>query len=140
MIKTVPGRRVASFLIAAFLAAGLPLLARLFVMFASGTFIPFLEESEILLYNSFWAAAPFLVFAVLAFFIKRFNSAFYAASITGLVITVVFWSWIAAESALHQAGVLGGGVNIGLGLILLVLPLVVFIAMTIVVFVRGAPS
>jgi len=81
------------------------------------------EESGVLLFQVLLVAAPFLLLALAG--VRR-----RAPWLTGLALTLAFWSYYVFEGVSYQRHPDGSGANIGLGLLMMASP--VFITAAIV--------
>lgn len=85
------------------------------------------DETGIQLSNSIWAATPF----VLAALLSRRSSAADRTSwplLLGILLTVGVWAWFTFEGWHYQrAPDASGGANIGLGILLMALPIATFV-------------
>jgi len=69
------------------------------------------------------ALAPFALFALWVAWRRPANAR--GAWLAGLVVSVAFWAWYYFDGLTNT----GGGANIGLGIVMMVLPLPVFVVM-----------
>lgn len=91
-----------------------------------------LDEPLITPINASWAAAPFAALAWVASACRWGARRWRRASRVGLVVTALFWLWVAIEGVLAQTVRSGGGADIGLGVVMLALPALVLALMLVV--------
>lgn len=91
-----------------------------------------------LAFNAVWAAVPFALVGGIAAAKPAVRPAFGTAAIVGLALTAAAWVWVAWDGIRAVTGQSTGGANIGLGIVLLAMPIVVLSVMVTVLAVRGA--
>lgn len=86
-------------------------------------------EPGILLGNAALAAVPFVVLWLVARTASSFQAGAARAAKIGLAVTTAAWVWAFIDGYHAQTTIDSGGANIGLGLVLLALPVVLSVGM-----------
>ena len=84
------------------------------------------DEIDIQLSNSLWAATPFVMAALLS---RRWSAADRTSwpLLLGIMLTFGVWAWFTFEGWHYQRALdASGGANIGLGILLMALPIATF--------------
>lgn len=121
----------------AVVAALLPVASEVTVRLAASGRPPLFELS-VLLFQVAWTAAPFVLIAGLVTLKPALRPAWGLAAGVGLALSAVGWTWASRESVQGVAGRGSGDANIGLGILLLAVPVAVFSVMITVIAVRSA--
>lgn len=108
------------------IAASFPLLAAAFTWVGSGQSERIFDEPRILAFNMAYIAAPFFLFFVIRRSTRKYTKTYDYASLAGLIFAGIFWIWSGWQGYVYQSSETGGGADIGLGLILLFLPVITF--------------
>jgi hypothetical protein len=120
---------------AAILGALLPVFSHMAVWLGTGQTDRLFEEPDILVFQAILASAAFWLFAALARFSDQVRSGSLVPIFSGMAIVLGIWGWATTEGYRYQANPEStGGANIGLGLVILATPLIIFIVMFIAEF------
>ena len=103
-------------------AASLPAISSCAVTTAVGTSMFMKSEWGVLLFNCFWASAPFILWSGLALVREGQFRELRLPVMIGLFITAGAWSYATWDAIDYRLSGLGGGANIGLGVLMLVVP------------------
>lgn len=98
----------------------------------SKTPMTLMSEPFVLVFNIVWAAMPF---AMIWLWVKigQFKAHILLASLSGQALTFGGWLWYFSNNYKALTGQLSGGPNIGLGIVMIALPMLVLIGMGIIV-------
>ncbi|MGI9324589.1 MAG: hypothetical protein ACR2PZ_05170 [Pseudomonadales bacterium] len=110
-------------------AALLPILANALIWLGSRQPERFFEEPAIMLFNVAWACMPFVVWAIVGSFNQRMARTYGSVTAAGLLAMLAAWGWVAWEGYRHQTAEWVDSANLGLGFVMLVLPVLVFALM-----------
>ena len=115
--------------ISALIAASLPWLSSIVVFGATGQTDRIFDTAEtgIMLFNSLWAAAPFIVVALLSL---RWSAADRTGwpLFHGIMLNIGMWAWLTFSAwEVQSTPEASGGANIVLLMLMLVLPIVTFV-------------
>lgn len=103
------------------IAALLPITADAFLWFGTGQPERFFDEPGIIVFNSIYIAAPFVLLFVLACVISRVDRGYFKGVLPALALAVTGWLWVTMDGYRHQTSDIGGGANIGIAMIMLAL-------------------